>query len=397
MRFIYHIYLSSVFFFLAGCATPRLSVYDFDTKKPVENAFVYINENKMFNPFNGSNLYLTDEQGNVNISESLKDGQVSVFVGKEGYDLNETASNITRLILLRWDTNISAYKAALDFRLENGTFSGENAIGDDLRVEYNGSFNSDILKIELICFNKINNNYIKIYEINTRIKVQNEQTNILGWSASTSDNNFIPEFICFAMRPRPENTAEFTMAASLASEFLAKLEQDTPFTIKEGEKFFGPIAPIPSLNVFLLQKLGYLNGAGTQIKPLPKYSPLGELFRMNRALFLPEWKAAPRFYSAREFINDSKNKFAICNKNAIFVYVKMFDMDGGIISSNEKLICFDYNTNGFFFVWGFSVNGKSILKDLGFYTKKHDKYNYPVIEIQDGVLKALKARLEQLK
>ena len=26
--------------------------------------------------------------GNVNISESLKDGQVSVFVGKEGYDLN---------------------------------------------------------------------------------------------------------------------------------------------------------------------------------------------------------------------------------------------------------------------------------------------------------------------
>lgn len=88
MRFIYNTFLLMAFFLLAGCTTSQLSIYDFDTKKPIANAFVYINEHKMFNPFNVSDIYLTDEQGNVNISESLKDGQVSVFVGKEGYDLN---------------------------------------------------------------------------------------------------------------------------------------------------------------------------------------------------------------------------------------------------------------------------------------------------------------------
>ena len=88
MRFIYNAFLLTAFLLLAGCTTSQLSIYDFDTKKPIANAFVYINEHKMFNPFNASDIYLTDEQGNVNISESLKDGQVSVFVGKEGYDLN---------------------------------------------------------------------------------------------------------------------------------------------------------------------------------------------------------------------------------------------------------------------------------------------------------------------
>ena len=50
----------------------------------------------MFYPFNGASIYLTDERGNVDISESLKNGQISVFVGKDGYDLNLFTRNFER-------------------------------------------------------------------------------------------------------------------------------------------------------------------------------------------------------------------------------------------------------------------------------------------------------------
>ena len=193
---------------------------------------------------------------------------------------------------------------------------------------------------------------------------------------------------------------ELFEAVSLTSDFLAKLDQNTPFRYEDGERFFGPAAPIPSLNVFLLQKLGYLNGAGIQTKPLPKYSPLGELLRINRALFISEGKSDQiLFYPAYEFImSNSPNKFSIDNKNTIFVYVKNYNRKNDIEFSNEKLLCFDYNSTGkFFFVYGFSVNGQSILKKLGFYAKKHDKYNYPVFEIQDNVLQELKVHLDKLE
>lgn len=74
-------------YMLVGCAT-HVYVYDFTTKEPVTDAFVYINEYKMFNPFNSSNIYLTDKDGYVDISETLRDGQVSIYIGKDGYPLN---------------------------------------------------------------------------------------------------------------------------------------------------------------------------------------------------------------------------------------------------------------------------------------------------------------------
>lgn len=96
MRPVCNILLFSLIFALSGCACSRLAVYDFTTREPVANAFVYVYEHKMFYPFNGASIYLTDERGNVDISESLKDGQVSVFVGKDGYDLNLFTRNFER-------------------------------------------------------------------------------------------------------------------------------------------------------------------------------------------------------------------------------------------------------------------------------------------------------------
>ena len=74
-------------YMLGGCAT-HVYVYDFTTKEPIPDAFVYVNEYKMFNPFNSSNIYLTDKDGCVDISETLRDGQVSIYIGKDGYPLN---------------------------------------------------------------------------------------------------------------------------------------------------------------------------------------------------------------------------------------------------------------------------------------------------------------------
>lgn len=73
----------------AGCTTSsHICVYDAQTRVPVENAFVYVNEHKMFSPFNASGIYMTDMHGCVDVAESLRDGQVSVFVGKTEYGLN---------------------------------------------------------------------------------------------------------------------------------------------------------------------------------------------------------------------------------------------------------------------------------------------------------------------
>lgn len=196
------------------------------------------------------------------------------------------------------------------------------------------------------------------------------------------------------------NEKELIVATSLASELLTKLEQNTPFSAKDGEKFFGPVAPIPSLNVFLLLKLGYLNESGVQIKTLPKYSPLGELLRMNRTLFIIGGKTNQiSFFPARELRKDiTTGKFDIYDKNIIFIYIRMADRKNDVEFVNEKLLCFDYNINGnFFFTYGFSVNGESILKKMGFYIKKHDKYNYPIIEIRDDILANLKVHIEQLE
>lgn len=89
MRPIYSISIFQLLYIFVGCTTAtQVYVYDSTTKEPIEDAFVYLNEYKMFNPFNTSNIYLTNKEGYVNISENLRDGQVSIYIGKDGYDLN---------------------------------------------------------------------------------------------------------------------------------------------------------------------------------------------------------------------------------------------------------------------------------------------------------------------
>lgn len=187
-------------------------------------------------------------------------------------------------------------------------------------------------------------------------------------------------------------------AVELSSSFLEKLKADTPFTIKDGEKYFGPVGKMPSLNVFLLKELGYLDNYGRPIKELPKYSPLGELFRMNRKLFVQDGSYGTSFFPSEEWFKYQDGKISkTTNKNTIFVFVRMAKNENEIDYSNERTICFDYNKLGnWFFVYEFTVNGKSILKELGFYSKV-EKQSYPIMHIKKEVLDSLKQHLQKLE
>lgn len=187
-------------------------------------------------------------------------------------------------------------------------------------------------------------------------------------------------------------------AVELSSSFLEKLKADTPFTIKDGEKYFGPVGQIPSLNVFLLKELGYLDNYGRPVKEMPKYSPLGELLRMNRKLFVQDGSYGISFFPSEEWFKHPDGKIGrTANKNTIFVFVRMGRNENEIDYSNERTICFDYNKLGnWFFVDEFAVDGKSILKELGFYSKI-DKRSYPTIHIRDEVLDSLRQHLQKLE
>lgn len=187
-------------------------------------------------------------------------------------------------------------------------------------------------------------------------------------------------------------------AIQLSSDFLEKLKTDTPFTIKDGEKYFGPVGQIPSLNVFLLMELGYLDNYGKPVKKLPKYSPLGELLRMNRELFIQDGEYGIFFFPSEEWFKyPDGNINRTASKNTIFVFVRMGKNENDIDYFNERTICFDYNKIGnCFFVYGFTVDGKSILKRLGFYSKA-DKRSYPTIHIKNEVLASLRQHLQRLE
>lgn len=187
-------------------------------------------------------------------------------------------------------------------------------------------------------------------------------------------------------------------AVQLSSGFLEKLKADTPFTIKDGEKYFGPVGRIPSLNVFLLRELGYLDNYGNRIKELPKYSPLGELLRMHRNLFIQDGLYDISFFPSEEWFKRPDGKVSYTtNKNTIFVFVRMGKNENETDYSNERTMCFDYNKLGnWFFVYEFTVNGKSILKELGFYSSTN-KRSYPTIHIKNEVLDFLRQHLQKLE
>lgn len=181
---------------------------------------------------------------------------------------------------------------------------------------------------------------------------------------------------------------------SLSSEFIEKLRANTPFTVEEGERFFGPVG-IPTLNVFLLQELGYLDNYGQLIKPLPKYSPFGELLRLNRHLFIEEKINHTSFYASNKWFRmTADGSFVNDDKNTVFIFIEMRLRRNDIDNSDQKLISLDYNSeHKFFFFWDVTVNGKIVLPELGFYAMID---TYAKVHIKKDILENLKKHLREL-
>ena len=187
---------------------------------------------------------------------------------------------------------------------------------------------------------------------------------------------------------------QYEEAIKLASELIEKINGENPVTLKEGNKFFGPIGQVPSLNVFLLEKLGYLNNYGTPVKKMPKYSPIGELLRMNKSLILPEGNYNEvSFFPSNRWSKNKNQVFQQKSKGTIYVFVRIRMYINEISSQNEKIICLEYNVEGKFFSdLSITVNGKSILSELGF-SISDGKYGYPVIEITNNTLNKIKQKM----
>lgn len=187
---------------------------------------------------------------------------------------------------------------------------------------------------------------------------------------------------------------QYEGAIKLASELLEKIKGESPVSLKEGNKFFGPVGQVPSLNVFLLEKLGYLNNYGTPVKKLPKYSPIGELLRMNKSLILPDGSYNEiSFFPANRWSKNKKQVFQRNSKETIYVFVRMRMHINEISNQNERIICLEYNVEGKFFSdLSITVNGKSILSELGF-SISDGKYGYPIIEITGDALTKIKQKM----
>ena len=140
-------------------------------------------------------------------------------------------------------------------------------------------------------------------------------------------------------------------ALRLSFELLDKLEANTPFTMQDGEKYFGPVGQIPSLNVFLLMELGVLDNYGNPVKPLPKYSPLGELVRMNRYLFIQKDEYTASFFPSEEWHKTADGELSKASSNtSVFIFVQLTQKENNIECQDRRILCFDYNKIGKFFI-----------------------------------------------
>ena len=84
-----------------------------------------------------------------------------------------------------------------------------------------------------------------------------------------------------------------TDSAKLAYAFLKRLTIEQPITTAEMNIFFHENN---FLNNVLLWQLDYIDDSGKTLMPLPKYSPLGELFRLNRAKLIKDIERKVKAY-----------------------------------------------------------------------------------------------------
>ena len=175
-----------------------------------------------------------------------------------------------------------------------------------------------------------------------------------------------------------------TDSTKLAYAFLKRLTIEQPITTAEMNIFFHENN---FLNNVLLWQLDYIDDSGKILMPLPEYSPLGELFRLNRAKLIKD-------IDIKNFVAiEGKQQFFIDgNKQTtnLYKYVLISDFGQKDITKLNTII-FTYSIQQNKLDFPIYVNGISLMDLLGF------KYQDGLPELSADMIKKLKLHLTLLK
>lgn len=146
----------------------------------------------------------------------------------------------------------------------------------------------------------------------------------------------------------------------LAEFFINKIKSDLPISLEDEAKIFGKIESYATLPNRLGKDLASLHSPGIFESP-QQYSPLCELLRLNRELFLPDIIAKTQVYispSSWEYSNISK-KYGDSSGPYISVFIKLIHAN-----DNTTLMQLSYNPIAHVFCPDFEIyrDGKNLLK-----------------------------------
>lgn len=155
-------------------------------------------------------------------------------------------------------------------------------------------------------------------------------------------------------------------AIELAHNFLKRLSVNKPITTSEMNEFF---TDNNILNSTLLWQLDYIDEAGKYIKAKPKYSPLGELIRLNFSKFqiidiqcVVAIEGEQRFLIKGDIVSTGTYKYVL------------FSDYGKNESTKLNTIIFTYSIPRKKLDFPIFINGQSLSKMLGFEYKNGIPY-----------------------
>ena len=188
----------------------------------------------------------------------------------------------------------------------------------------------------------------------------------------------------------PENEAYAQEAVDASFQLLKKLEADTPFSQEEGMRFFGALN-VPSLNFLTYKSLGYIDGQGKTIRPLPAYSAFGELLRMHRTLLLKGSPESANYYASPAWVCFAKNKEPQPSSISHFIGVCITWSHAEKGSPTCATLFLHYNAIGKCFMEPILIDGKPLVEIMGLRDNRSEFY--PTTEL----VGRLQGHLERLQ
>lgn len=178
-------------------------------------------------------------------------------------------------------------------------------------------------------------------------------------------------------------------ACTLTHDFLTQLKDNTPFTYKDEEKYFGKIT---LYSAYTLMQLGYIDEKGAWKKPKPPYSYLCELIRINSSLLFMKKAETQYVFAGIPHIILENNSFSSQLFSAKVAYVQHEKSTSASLTSEAKIVIFHYRIPQNKLDFPIYINGKSFAELIG-YELSPD--GIPVLKSE--ILKKLVEHIESLE